>query len=67
MKKYTTKEASEVLGVNIRTIQRHVATLSDELSKSNNKKGVLIPEDVLKTGSLTTLKRYHNDTKNFRM
>ena len=47
MKKYTTKEASEVLGVNIRTIQRHVATLSDELSKSNNKKGVLIPEDVL--------------------
>lgn len=47
MKKYTTKEASEVLGVNVRTIQRHVATLSDELSKSNNKKGVLIPEDVL--------------------
>ena len=47
MKKYTTKEASEVLAVNIRTIQRHIATLNDELSKNNNKKGVLIPEDIL--------------------
>lgn len=46
MKKYTTKEVAELLSVNIRTIQRHVATISDELSNIN-KKGVLISEGVL--------------------
>lgn len=69
MKKYTTKEASEVLGVNIRTIQRHIATLNDELSKNNNKKGVLIPEDILDliknrlNDNRTTTERQQSDTQ----
>lgn len=69
MKKYTTKEASEVLAVNIRTIQRHIATLNDELSKNNNKKGVLIPEDILDliknrlNDNRTTTERQQSDTQ----
>ena len=68
MKKYTTKEASEVLAVNIRTIQRHIATLNDELSKNNNKK-VLIPEDILDliknrlNDNRTTTERQQSDTQ----
>ena len=57
MKKYTTKEVADLLKVNIRTIQRHIATLSDEL-QNNDKKGVLIPEDVF----ILLQKRISNDT-----
>lgn len=57
MKKYTTKEVADILSVNIRTVQRHIATIVEEL-QNNDKKGVLIPEDVV-----DLLKRRHsNDT-----
>lgn len=46
MKKHTTKEAAELLSVNIRTVQRHLATLIEELTNPY-KKGVSISEDVL--------------------
>lgn len=46
MKKYTTKEVSEILDVNIRTIQRQVATLVADLTNTDGK-GALINEDVL--------------------
>ena len=57
MKKYTTKEVADILSVNIRTVQRHIATIVEEL-QNNDKKGVLIPEDVV-----DLLKQRHsNDT-----
>ena len=46
MKKYTTKEVSELFGVSIRTIQRHIATIIEELTNTD-KKGFLIPQDVV--------------------
>lgn len=46
MKNYTTKEAAEIIGVSIRTIQRQVATVINELSHINNK-GASINEGVL--------------------
>ena len=45
MKKHTTKEVAELLGVSIRTIQRHIATIVNELSNID-KKGALISEEV---------------------
>lgn len=55
MKKYTTKEVAELLSVNIRTVQRHIATIVEEL-QNNDKKGILIPEDVV-----NLLKQRHNN------
>lgn len=46
MKKYSTKEIAELFGVSERTIQRHIATLSDNISNTD-KKGFLIPEDIV--------------------
>lgn len=57
MKKYTTKEVADILSVNIRTVQRHIATIVEEL-QNNDKKGVLIPEDVVDL----LKQRHRNDT-----
>lgn len=46
MKKYSTKEIAELFGVSERTIQRHIATLSDNISNTD-RKGFLIPEDIV--------------------
>lgn len=46
MKKYNTKEIAELFGVSERTIQRHITTLSENLSNTD-KKGYFIPEDVV--------------------
>lgn len=46
MKKYSTKEIAELFGVSERTIQRHIATLSDNISNTD-KKGFSIPEDIV--------------------
>ena len=45
MKKYTTKEVSDILSVSTRTIQRHIATILDELA-NHDRKGISMPEDV---------------------
>ena len=45
MKKYTTKEVSEILDVNVRTIQQQVATLVADLT-NNDGKGALIKKDL---------------------
>lgn len=69
MKKYTTKEAADILNVNIRTVQRHLATLSEELT-NNDKKGILIPQDVVNLlkkrhdGDTMTTDERHNDDNN---
>lgn len=44
--KYSAKEASIILGVSVRTIQRHVATLISDLTSADGK-GIMISEDVL--------------------
>jgi len=41
-KEYTTTELSEIFGVSARTIQRHIASIADDLSE--NSKGYKIPE-----------------------
>lgn len=46
MKKYTTKEIAELFGVSERTIQRHITTLSDNISNTD-RKGFSIPEDIV--------------------
>lgn len=56
MKKYSTKEIAELFGVSERTIQRHIATLSDNISNTD-KKGFLIPEDIV----FFIAKRHHYD------
>lgn len=56
MKKYSTKEIAELFGVSERTIQRHIATLSDNISNTD-KKGFLIPEDIV----FFLAKRHHYD------
>lgn len=57
MKNYTTKETAEIIGVSIRTIQRQLATILNNLSNTHNK-GVVIDE-----GMLNLLKwRCNNDT-----
>lgn len=43
-KEYTTAELSEMFGVSSRTIQRHVASIADDLSE--NSKGYKIPEPI---------------------
>ena len=70
MKKYTTKEVSEILDVNVRTIQRQVATLVADLT-NNDGKGALINEDVLyllkwrqANDKATTDQRQDDDTEN---
>lgn len=55
MKKHTTKEVADLLSVNIRTVQRHIAIIVEEL-QNNDKKGILIPEDVV-----NLLKQRHNN------
>jgi len=44
--KYSAKEASMILGVSVRTIQRHVATLISDLTSADGR-GIIISEDVL--------------------
>lgn len=56
MKKYTTKEIAELFGVSERTIQRHITTLSDNISNTD-RKGFSIPEDIV----LFLAKRHHYD------
>ena len=56
MKKYSTKEISELFKVSERTIQRHLATLSDNI-KNTDKKGYLIPEDIV----IFLARRHHYD------
>ena len=70
MKKYTTKEVSEILDVNVRTIQRQVATLVADLTNTDGK-GALINEDVLyllkwreANDKATTDQRQDDDTEN---
>lgn len=69
MKKYTTKQAADILNVNIRTVQRHLATLSEELT-NNDKKGILIPQDVVNLlkkrhdGDTIATDERHNDDNN---
>lgn len=46
MKKYTTKEIAELFGVSERTIQRHITTLSDNISNTD-RRGFSIPEDIV--------------------
>lgn len=41
-KEYTTTELSEIFGVSSRTIQRHIASITDDLS--SNSKGYKVPE-----------------------
>ena len=70
MKKYTTKEVSEIFGVSIRTVQRHIATIIEELTNTD-KKGFLIPQDVVDllkqrhlNDTMTTLERHDDDSEN---
>lgn len=70
MKKYTTKEVSELFGVSIRTIQRHIATIIEELTNTD-KKGFLIPQDVVdllkqrhNNDTIATLEQHDNDNEN---
>lgn len=46
MKKYTTKEIAALFGVSERTIQRHLATLDNNIANTD-KKGYSIPEDIV--------------------
>lgn len=70
MKKYTTKEVSELFGVSIRTVQRHIATIIEELTNTD-KKGFLIPQDVVdllkqrhNSDTIATLERHDDDNEN---
>lgn len=70
MKKYTTKEVSEIFGVSIRTIQRHIAIMIEELTNTD-KKGFLIPEDVVSllkqrhySDTMATFERHDGDMEN---
>ena len=70
MKKYTTREVSEILDVNVRTIQRQVATIVADLTNTDGK-GALINEDVLyllkwrqANDKATTDQRQDDDTEN---
>lgn len=70
MKKYTTKEVADLLSVNIRTVQRHIATIIEEL-QNNDKKGILIPEDIVNllkqrhnNDTITTDERHDSDKEN---
>ncbi|WP_333854641.1 hypothetical protein [Epilithonimonas sp.] len=70
MKNYTTKEVSELFGVSIRTVQRHIATIIDELTNTD-KKGFLIPQDVVNllkqrhlSDTTTKLERHDDDNEN---
>lgn len=45
METKTTKELAELLNVSVRTVQRHLTTLQDEIKNRGNK-GVLLPLDV---------------------
>ncbi|MRM86559.1 HTH domain-containing protein [Riemerella anatipestifer] len=65
MKKYTTKEIAKLFGVSERTIQRQIATLSDNISNTDNK-GFSIPEDVvlfLASRHKYDISTTNNDTK----
>lgn len=46
MENYTSKEAAEITGVSVRTIQRQVATIITDLTNTYGK-GALVSEDVL--------------------
>lgn len=46
MKSYTTKEVAELFGVSERTIQRHIATLIENLKNPLNK-ALSIPSDIV--------------------
>lgn len=46
MKNYTTKEAAELFGVSERTIQRHIATLIENLKNPSNKV-LSVPSDIM--------------------
>lgn len=46
MKSYTTKEVAELFGVSERTIQRHIATLIENLKNPSNK-ALSIPYDIV--------------------
>lgn len=70
MKKYTTKEVSEIFGVSIRTVQRHLATIIEELTNTD-KKGFLIPQDVVDllkqrhlSDTIATIERHDDDNEN---
>lgn len=56
MKNYSTKEISELFKVSERTIQRHIATLNDNI-KNTDKKGYSIPEDIV----FFLARRHHYD------
>ncbi len=70
MKNYTTKETAEIIGVNIRTIQRQVATIVADLTNAY-RKGILVSEDILlllksrqANDKVTTDQRQDDDTEN---
>ena len=70
MKKYTTKQVSEIFSVNIRTVQRHIATIIEELTNTD-KKGFLIPQDVIDllkqrhfSDTMATFERHDDDIEN---
>lgn len=46
MKSYTTKEVAELFGVSERTIQRHIATLIENLKNPSNKT-LSVPADIV--------------------
>jgi predicted transcriptional regulator len=46
MKSYTTKEVAELFGVSERTIQRHIATLIENLKNPSNK-ALSVPSDIV--------------------
>jgi len=69
MKKYTTREAAKLISVNVRTVQRHIVTIIEELKNTDNK-GVLIPEDIVNllkqrhsNDTIATNERHDNDNK----
>ena len=59
-----------IFNVNIRTVQRHIATIIEEL-KNTDKKGVLIPEDIVNllrqrqsNDTITTSERHYDNNEN---
>ena len=58
---YTTAELAELFGVSTRTIQRHLAKLSDELS--NNTKGYEIPGLIAEYIAIKNNYSFNDDNK----